>query len=134
MAYAPSVLTLVSLIPLKCPRSASLTPETSLATRPSPRDGESARELWTGEIPGRRPDVLEMWDTVLVRDVCDVTEGDDARPLLCPFMPLFKGVNPVSWSSTGLEVSVDISIENQMAEVNGIPIISWTCVPPTSGM
>jgi hypothetical protein len=77
----------VLLIPLKCPLSASLTSEVSLATRVcpvSPRNGESARGLFSGEMPGRGLEVWETRDTVLVRDaweVWDVTEGEAARPL-----------------------------------------------------
>jgi hypothetical protein len=63
-----------------------------------------------GEMPGRGE--WESRDTVLAREVCDVTEGEDwrefswlgPRDLVAPG-ERGRGTKPVSWSSTGFEVS-----------------------------
>jgi hypothetical protein len=69
VAYAPSVLTLVSLIPLKCPRSDSLTFDTPLTILASLMAGEFARGDWLGDITGRTPEFWDIRDTALVSEV-----------------------------------------------------------------
>ena len=69
VAYAPSVLTLVSLIPRKCPRSESLTLETPLAILASLIAGEFARGDWFGDIIGRTLEFWDITDTALVSEV-----------------------------------------------------------------
>jgi hypothetical protein len=69
VAKAPSVLTLVSLIPLRCPRSESDTTLISEYKRvefsgSSPTGGESGWGVATGEIPGRgeSEETSEAWE------------------------------------------------------------------------
>ena len=58
-----------------------------------PRDGESAPAC-TGEKPGRVGELWESRETVLAWLVCDVTDGEAARP----FRPVEMGTNPVSFA------------------------------------
>ena len=82
VTYTPSLLLLtplVSLIPLKCPLSTELTPESPLTILFSfGLDGESVPGIRTGEMPGLLgEEEWETWDTVLV---WLVTEGEEVRP------------------------------------------------------
>lgn len=69
--------------------------------------GESARGVCKGDIGGREREEGEgegsSRETVLVREVWDVTEWEDFRWL---WPRVGKGWKPVAWSSTGRDVSV----------------------------
>jgi hypothetical protein len=58
-----------------------------------PKDGESARGC-TGEKLGRIGELWESRETVLAWLVCEVTDGEAARPL----RPVVMGTNPVSFA------------------------------------
>ena len=101
-------------MPRRCPRSVSDmldTPEViRMLSGGAPREGESARGCCIGETGGRVSELRETRETVLAWDVWDVTEGEEARPLRAVWgVPI--GTKPVSWSSTGLEVSDVVSME-----------------------
>jgi hypothetical protein len=101
---------LVSLIPLRWPLSVSLRFDTPLITLPSSGELGDGATGETAGLEGWRP---EMWDTELVAEVWDATDGEAVRPLgeLREAPPeRARGVKPVpeSESSWGREVSIEL--------------------------
>ena len=71
-----------------------------------PSNGDSAWVCCMGETAGRVGEAWESRETVLAWLVCEVTDGDAAS--LVRATP--RGTKPVSWSSTGREVSTFVSL------------------------
>lgn len=92
------MLTLVSLMPRKWPRSLSVKLDTPLAILMlSVADGESARGSCIGETGCLGEELWETPERLLACEVREVTEGEKARPFLfeAPF-EASRGTNPVS--------------------------------------